>query len=174
MGYVPLRHTVSWVRSFLLPAVARIYIERKESVMERGLLWLPLLGFFIWLAWAGWNEYQKVQAYEAWAADFDRSKYDVRAVLGQSGDFLTWGIPTRQGPVNVVSVSLADVETLGLAVRDQELAPEADLPDERAADLVVTLKSGEVYKIPFTNGTLAQRWKKALHQSLQALKSAST
>jgi len=142
--------------------------------MERGLLWLPLLGFFIWLAWAGWNEYQKVQAYEAWAADFDRSKYDVRAVLGQSGDFLTWGIPTRQGPVNVVSVSLADVETLGLAVRDQELAPEADLPDERAADLVVTLKSGEVYKIPFTNGTLAQRWKKALHQSLQALKSAST
>ena len=48
--------------------------------------------------------------------------------------------------MNVVSVSLADVETLGLAVRDQELAPEADLPDERAADLVVTLKSGEVYK----------------------------
>jgi hypothetical protein len=142
--------------------------------MERGLLWLPLLGFFIWLAWAGWNEYQKVQAYEAWAADFDRSKYDVRAVLGQAGESLSWGQPTRQGPVNVVSVLLGDVENLTLAVQDQELAPEVEPPDQKAADLVVTLKSGEVYKIPFTNGALAQRWKKALHQSLQALKSAST
>lgn len=142
--------------------------------MERGLLWLPLLGFFIWLAWAGWNEYQKVQAYEAWAASFDRSKYDVRAVLGQAGEALTWGQPTRQGPVNTVSISLVDVEKLSLAVQDQELPPETDPPDEKPADLVISLKSGEVCKVPFTNGALAQRWKKALHQSLQALKSAST
>jgi hypothetical protein len=142
--------------------------------MERGLLWLPLLGFFIWLAWAGWNEYQKVQAYEGWAAGFDRSKYDVRAVLGQAGETLTWGKPTRQGPVNTISVSLADVETLSLAVQNQELPPETDPPDGKPADLVISLKSGEVYNIPFTNGALAQRWKKALHQSLQALKSAST
>ncbi|MCF3606421.1 hypothetical protein L2E81_07160 [Planktothrix agardhii 1033] len=35
--------------------------------MERGLLWLPLLAIFIGLAWSGWNEYQKLEAYQAWA-----------------------------------------------------------------------------------------------------------
>ena len=41
--------------------------------MERGLLWLPLLGVFIWLSWAGWNEYQKLEAYRAWAESFELS-----------------------------------------------------------------------------------------------------
>ena len=45
--------------------------------MERGLLWLPLLGIFIWLSWAGWNEYQKLEAYRAWAESFEKSKYDI-------------------------------------------------------------------------------------------------
>lgn len=142
--------------------------------MERGLLWLPLLGIFIWLAWAGWNEYQKVQAYETWAAGFDRSKYDVKSVLGQSGNSLTWGKPTRRGPVDLTSLSLTEVESLDLAVNDHRLSSEEDLPKEKPADLVFTLKSGETYRVPFTDGTLAYRWKKALHQSLQALKSAST
>ncbi len=142
--------------------------------MERGLLWLPLLSLFIWLAWAGWNEYQKVQAYEAWAANFDRSKYDVRAVLGQAGDTLTWGKPTRQGPVDFIRLSLNDVDTIGLKVKDQMLAPETSPPEGDAAEIVLTLHSGERHDIPFTNGALAHQWKKALHQSLEALKSAST
>ena len=142
--------------------------------MERGLLWLPLLGLFIWLAWAGWNEYQKVQAYEAWAANFDRSKYDVRAVLGQAGDALTWGKPTRQGPVEVTRLSLNEVATISLKVKHQILPPEASPAEGDAAEIVLTLHSGERYSVPFTNGTLADQWKKALHQSLQALKSAST
>ena len=50
--------------------------------MERGLLWLPLLAVFFWLAWSGWNEYQKVEAYRRWAADYDKAKYDLYAVLG--------------------------------------------------------------------------------------------
>ena len=31
----------------------------------------------------------------------------------------------------------------------------------------------ETYRIPFTDSDLARRWEKALHQSLQTLKSAS-
>lgn len=141
--------------------------------MERGLLWLPLLGLFIWLAWAGWNEYQKVQAYESWAAGFDRSKYDFRAVLGQFGSRLTWGNPTRRGPVNLVNLDLIDVDAVNLQVDGHILPGEADCPDGQSADLVLTLKSGQMLQVPFTNGATAQEWRKALHQSLQALKSAS-
>ncbi len=142
--------------------------------MERGLLWLPLLGLFMWLAWAGWNEYQKVQAYETWAADFDRSKYDFQAVLGQSGNTLTWGKPTRHGPADTTSLSLTDVTALDLKVKGQILSPDAEPLDGQSAELILTLRNGEVRSVLFTNGTVANQWKKALHQSLQALKSAST
>ena len=69
--------------------------------MERGLLWLPLLAVFIGLAWAGWNESQKVEAYRVWAKPFAKVKYDIYAVLGQNGTHLTWGKPTRKGIVNL-------------------------------------------------------------------------
>lgn len=88
--------------------------------MERGLMWLPLLGLFIWLAWAGWNEYQKVEAYKTWAADFERAKYDIYAALGQKADQLTWGSPTRKGPVDLKTVSLKEVQSISLNVDGQE------------------------------------------------------
>lgn len=142
--------------------------------MERGLLWLPLLGLFIGLAWAGWNEYQKVQAYETWAAKFDRSKYDIQAVLGQFDNSLTWGKPTRRGPADLTSVSLTDVDAVGLKIKGQMVAAEMVPSSGESADIVLTLQNGEVYSVPFTDAALAYQWKKALHQSLQALKSAST
>ena len=74
--------------------------------MERGLLWLPLLAVFFWLAWSGWNEYQKIEAYRIWVQDYDRAKYDIYSVLGQKGKELTWGKPTRTGPVNLQTFSL--------------------------------------------------------------------
>ena len=48
-------------------------------IMERGLLWLPLLVMFCWLAWAGWNEYQKIESYKLWASQFERHKSDISA-----------------------------------------------------------------------------------------------
>ncbi len=140
--------------------------------MERGLLWLPLLAVFIGLAWAGWHEFQKVQAYEAWATGFDRSKYDIKSMLGQRGDRLTWGRPTRQGPIDLTTLSLAQVATLQLQVNGQTVADEP-LPTKGKIELALATNSGETYSIPFTDADLARRWEKALHQSLQALKSAS-
>lgn len=51
--------------------------------MEHGLLWLPLLAAFFWLAWQGSQEYQKIEAYRTWAEQFDKAKYDIYAVLGK-------------------------------------------------------------------------------------------
>jgi hypothetical protein len=135
---------------------------------------MPLLLVFMWLAWAGWNEYQKVRAYEVWAAGFDRSKYDIRAVLGQVGDRLTWGKPTRHGPVELINLSLTDVDALSLKVDGQREGADIEPSEGQPAEIVFSLKSGEVISVPFTDGALADRWKKALHQSLQTLKSAST
>ncbi|WP_017299093.1 hypothetical protein [Nodosilinea nodulosa] len=140
--------------------------------MERGLLWLPLLGVFIGLAWAGWHEYQKVQAYETWAAEFDRSKYDIKAMLGQRGTDLTWGRPTRRGPTDLTTLSLQAITGLQLEINGQPVADTAPLP-RGAAALALATASGETYRVPFTDSDLARRWEKALHQSLQALKSAS-
>jgi hypothetical protein len=142
--------------------------------MERGLLWLPLLGVFIGLAWAGWHEFQKVQAYEAWATEFDRSKYDIKSMLGQRGDELTWGQPTRQGPIDLVQLSLQSVTDLRLEINGQTVSVDEASPQAKGnVDLVLATASGESYRIPFTDSNLAHRWEKALQESLQALKSAS-
>jgi hypothetical protein len=103
--------------------------------MERGLLWLPLLAAFIWLAWSGWNEYQKVEAYRHWASQFERAKYDIYAVLGQKGSDLTWGKPTRQGPVELETFSLQDVQAIRLLVDQQR----ADLDKARHRKVVRSL-----------------------------------
>ncbi len=142
--------------------------------MERALTWLPLLGVFIWLAWAGWNEYQKVQAYEAWATGFERSKYDIRAILGQQGATLTWGRPTRQGPVELASLSLADIDTIALELKGCPIEPDAYVKQGQPIDLVLTSSQGEQFRIPFIEFPMANQWKKALQESLQALKSASS
>lgn len=141
--------------------------------MERGLLWLPLLGVFIGLAWSGWHEFQKVQVYEAWATGFDRSKYDIRAMLGQRGDDLTWGRPTRRGPIDLTTLSLGQVIDLHLEIDGEAVPANQSPPTGKSVTLALVTASGETYYIPFTDGDLAQRWEKALHQSLQALKSAS-
>ena len=82
--------------------------------MTRGLLWLPLLAVFIGLAWAGWNEYQKLEVYRGWAEQFDRAKFDIYSVLGQKEGDLTWGKPTRKGILNLQTFSRQQVESIYL------------------------------------------------------------
>lgn len=133
--------------------------------MERGLIWLPLLGLFIWLAYAGWNEYQKLEAYKTWAQQFDRAKYDVYAVLGQKGDRLVWGKPTRRGPVDLAEASLASVRAVRLRVD----GAEADLADPPSSSRSVYLElefSGDrpPAQVPFTEADLAARWGRVLSE----------
>lgn len=136
--------------------------------MERGLIWLPLLGLFGWLAWAGWNEYQKLEAYKHWAQDFERAKYDLYAALGQVGDTLVWGRPTRQGPVDLTRVSLAQIRAAAAyGDRDRPLPADATLPRGCRACLRLDRVDGQRWDIPFTDYDLAQQWQDWLRSTLQ-------
>ena len=139
--------------------------------MERGLLWLPLLGLFTWLAWAGWNEYRKLEAYKVWAADFERAKYDIYAALGQAADQLVWGRPTRSGLEQIQQVSLYSIKTIDLYRGDNRPGDDASLPRGCNVCLGLTLDTGEVRWIPFTDQDLATRWQTQLQSLLESLES---
>ncbi|MBD2242387.1 hypothetical protein [Nostoc sp. FACHB-888] len=140
--------------------------------MERGLLWLPLLVMFFWLAWQGSKEYQKVEAYRAWAEQFERAKYDIYAVLGQKGNNLTWGKPTPKGPVKLETFSLLDVREIYLLVDDKKVELE-NLPEKgRSIELefLFSESSGSVL-VPFTEIPLAAEWGKFLQGALESVRS---
>ncbi|MGB3695668.1 MAG: hypothetical protein WA999_23400 [Spirulinaceae cyanobacterium] len=134
--------------------------------MERGLLWLPLLAIFFWLAWKGWYEYQKVEAYGRWAEQFDQAKYDIYAVIGKKGKEITWGKPTRGEPVDVETFSLEDVESIELLVNGKSVDLEA-LPNKGKPDLAFKLvNEDQSIKIPFTEVGLAAKWGDFLQKEL--------
>lgn len=137
--------------------------------MERGLLWLPLLGVFIWLAWAGWSEYQKVEAYRLWAAQFQHAKYDIYAVLGQNGSDLTWGRPTRKGPINLQNISLKEVKAIQLRVAGEVVDLQTPPSSDRQVVLEITpTNHAKPIQIPFTDAAIAAAWGQRLQQELSA------
>ncbi|MEM1291429.1 MAG: hypothetical protein AAGH67_08145 [Cyanobacteria bacterium P01_H01_bin.162] len=138
--------------------------------MERGLLWLPLLGVFIWLAWAGWHEYRKLEAYKIWATEFERAKYDIYAALGQVDARLVWGRPTRQGPKQLQAVTLDAVTQIALRT-SPSLPATASLPKGCDVCLELTLESGEHRWIPFTDTALAAAWQNRLQTLQKSLQS---
>ena len=135
--------------------------------MERGLLWLPLLVIFTWLAWQGRNEFQKVQAYENWAKQFERSKYDIYAVLAQKGSDLTWGKPTPKGIIDLKTFSLKNVRSLDLVVDKKLVSLETPPNKGRAIALEFIFADGETVRVPFTQVLIAVDWAKYLQQELQ-------
>lgn len=136
--------------------------------MERGLLWLPLLGLFIGLAWAGWNEYQKVETYRLWATQFDRSKYDIYSVIGQKDDQLTWGLPTRQGPIHLTTVALSQIQAVRVLVKGQEVLSDQP-PRQGKAILELTVAGQAPIAIPFTEPPLAIQWANYLQETISPL-----
>lgn len=132
---------------------------------------MPLLVVFIWLAWSGWREYRKVEAYQAWAKQFEKAKYDLYAVLGQNGSKLTYGKPTLKGPTELKTFSLEQVQSIGLWV-DDCLVNLEDLPN-KGRSVILELKlsnSGLPLQIPFTEIPLAASWTKHLQQYLESLR----
>jgi hypothetical protein len=135
--------------------------------MEHGLMWLPLLGLFIGLAYAGWNEYQRLEAYKIWAKGFDRAKYDIYAVLGQKGRELVWGIPNRKGTIEVQRLSLEQVQGVVLMADGQAINPEKYPTQAKQVILELVRKdSGPPMKIPFTQIDIAAQWAIALERDL--------
>jgi len=132
--------------------------------MERGLLWLPLLVVFFWLAWSGWNEYQKVEAYKVWAEDFDNAKFDIYSVLGKKDLLITWGKPTRQGMINLNTFSLDNVQNISLIVGDR-IAELDNLPTKGKTAIKFSFSNQESISIPFTDISLAAKWCNYLQES---------
>ncbi len=131
--------------------------------MERGLLWLPLLVAFFWLAWQGSQEYQKIEAYRTWAQQFEKAKYDIYSVLGQKGSQITWGKPTPKGPIKLETFSLLDVQQVRLLVDDKSV-DSATLPDKgRTIELEFIFSDpARSIRVPFTEIPLAAEWGKYL------------
>ncbi|WP_341525349.1 hypothetical protein WKK05_22465 [Nostoc sp. UHCC 0302] len=139
--------------------------------MERGLLWLPLLVMFFWLAWQGSKEYQKVEAYRAWAEQFERAKYDIYSVLGQKDNNITWGKPTPKGPIKLETFSLLDVEQARLLIDDKPVDIEAPPEKGRAIELeFIFSEAANSVRVPFTEIPLAAEWGKYLQRTLQSLR----
>ncbi|AFY40981.1 hypothetical protein [Nostoc sp. PCC 7107] len=139
--------------------------------MERGLLWLPLLIAFFWLAWQGSKEYQKVEAYKIWAGQFERAKYDIYAVLGQKDNNLTWGKPTPKGIINLETFSLLDVKKIHLLVDGKIVNIAAHPTKGRAIELefIIAESANSSIHIPFTEIPLAVKWAEYLQGALQNL-----
>ncbi|MDS3859333.1 hypothetical protein RIF25_00790 [Thermosynechococcaceae cyanobacterium BACA0444] len=139
--------------------------------MLHGLLWLPLLLVFFGLAGLGWHEWQKLQAYERWAKDFETAKYDVRAVLGLNQTQLTWGNPTRNGPVNLQTIDLSQIQIVQVWVDHQPITLTDPPAPAHQIELVLIPQDssnnvGQPYAIPFTDITLAVNWAEHLQKRL--------
>ncbi|MBD2295509.1 hypothetical protein H6G06_19045 [Anabaena sphaerica FACHB-251] len=141
--------------------------------MERGLLWLPLLVAFFWLAWQGSKEYQKLEAYRTWAEQFERAKYDIYAVIGQKGNDITWGKPTPQGPIKLETFSLLDVQEIHFLVNDKKV--DIENPPQKGSVIELEFifsESSKSVRVPFTEIPLAAEWGKFLQRFLQNLQKA--
>jgi hypothetical protein len=131
-------------------------------------MWFPLLGIFIWLAKAGYDEYHKLEAYKLWAAGFDRAKYDIYAVMGMKGREIAWGKPTKAEPQNIQTFSLDRVDTIQLVV-DNSPVDLADLPTKgKKINIRFQLKDSERVDVPFTEIPLAAEWAKFLQKAIVA------
>jgi hypothetical protein len=143
--------------------------------MERGLMWLPLLGIFIWLARAGATEYQKIEAYKLWAVGFDRCKYDIYAVMGLKDREISWGKPTKNQPKDLQTFSLDRVSQIQLVIDNKPIV----IPADNAIDLDTLPISGNriilqfklidshnTIDIPFTEIPMAAEWADFLSKAI--------
>ena len=137
--------------------------------MERGLLWLPLLVAFFWLAWQGSQEFKKLQAYQIWAELFERAIYDIYAVLAQKGNDITWGKPTTKGPIELETFSLLDVQEIRFLVNGNAVDIENPPPKGRKIELEFLLTTPKSICVPFTEVPLAAEWAKFLQRTLKNL-----
>jgi hypothetical protein len=137
--------------------------------MENGFQWLPVLAFSGWLAWTGWNEYSKRNSYRRWSRQYEKTKYDVYAVLGKRGLDLTWGKPTSSGPIEMKSFSLTNVRDIRLTIDNKPIYSEK-LPEKGLAILEFFVSEYEpVIKVPFASIEEAAEWRNYLQEQLQKI-----
>ncbi len=127
--------------------------------MLHGLMWFPLLGAFIWLARAGYIEYQKLEAYKRWAVEFDRCKYDIYAVIGLKDRQITWGKPTNGEPIDLQTFSLDTVSDIKLIIDGKPIEPNNLPATGKKIELQFQFTDRtQPVNIPFTEISMAVEW----------------
>lgn len=134
--------------------------------MAHGLMWFPLLGIFIWLAKAGYDEYHKLEAYKLWAAGFDRAKYDIYAVMGMKKREISWGKPTKAEPKDLQTFSLDRVDSIQLVVDNLQVDLAALPTKGKKINVRFQLKDRDRIDVPFTEIPLAAEWAKYLQKAI--------
>jgi len=103
-----------------------------------------------------------VDAYQAWAKAFDRAKYDILAVLGQKGDRLVWGKPSRTGVVEVQEFSLKEITAIEVEVNGNIINEAYPPKTSRSVNLCFQRGDEGPIQVPFTEISLALKWAQAL------------
>ncbi|MGL6282814.1 MAG: hypothetical protein ACRC2J_10445, partial [Microcoleaceae cyanobacterium] len=98
--------------------------------------------------------------------DFDHAKYDIFAVIGEKAGAITWGKPTRKGPVNLQTFLLTEVRSLALIIDGQAVNLDLIPPKGKNIFLQFQLTNGEIVKIPFTQIDIAGNWAKFLEKKI--------
>ena len=95
--------------------------------------------------------------YQAWAEQFEQTKYDIYSVIGKKGDLITWGKPTTEGIVDQSSFSLQQIKEINLLVKNQVI-PVDKAPSKGEAGLQFVLTDENLINIPFTDIDLTVKW----------------
>ncbi len=136
--------------------------------MAHGLIWSALLLLLVWLTWSGKREYDKLQRYQEWARQFEKSKYDIYAVLGKKGDLLVVGIPTPRGITEEKTVYLSRLKAVELYWKKQLLSPGQQIPEGGEGLLKLVLEE-ETVEVPFTDIKIAARWRDYLSSLVEGV-----
>jgi hypothetical protein len=124
--------------------------------MTQGLLWLPLLLFFVLLTALGWLERRRQSLFRAWAEGSELAKLDGRGAARLRDGELSWasfeaGQLKPQG-----SFSVSRLELLELLALDSGEAPLTD--ESQGACRVRLVGSGQQEDVPFADAERARRW----------------
>nr|WP_219888732.1 hypothetical protein [Chroococcidiopsis cubana] len=83
--------------------------------------------------------------------------------MGQNGNELTWGKPTRTGPIDLKTFSLDRVQEIHLLVEEKPVALETPPNKGKAIALEFIMQdSQDTVRIPFTEIPIAVEWGKYL------------
>lgn len=129
--------------------------------MERGLLWLPLLVLFFWLAWSGKKNMIKFRLIKHGQNNLISPNMTFIQCWGKKGDLITIGIPTNQGIKEQKTFSLQNLSQLNLLVKNQVVDVD-NLPEKGEATLQFSLKENQTIDVPFTDINIASQWLKYL------------
>jgi hypothetical protein len=124
--------------------------------MSHGLLWLPLLGFFLLLTALGWLERRRQRLFGEWAKGAELAKLDGCGAARLSDGVLSWSTfeaGTFRPAGSFVIKQLELVELLSLRSGEAPLTEES-----QGACRLRLVGGGEQKDLPFSDAVRARSW----------------